>query len=96
MNMNMIMQQAQKMQKEMQKATEEVMKETFSTKKDLVEVFMTGDKKVTKIVISEEISADDKEVLEDMIMIAINETIDKIEKRMEEKLGKFKGIPGLF
>lgn len=96
MNMNMIMKKAAKMQEDMQKSTEEVMKTTFSTKKDLVEIEMTGDKNVTKFKINGEISADDKEILEDMIMLAVNETISKIDKTMEEKLGKYKGIPGLF
>ena len=96
MNMNMLMQQAQKMQKDIQKATEEVQNEVFVCKKDLVEVEMTGDKKLKSIKISEDISSEDKEILEDMILLAINDVMNQIDKKMDDKLGKYKGIPGLF
>lgn len=96
MNMNMIMQQAKKMENDIQKANEEVKNKTFTTKKDLVEIQMSGDKKISKVILHDDISPDDKEILEDMIMLAVNETISNIDKELEEKLGKYKGIPGLF
>ena len=71
MNINQLMQQAQKMQKDVKKAQEEVEKMTFTSKKDLVEVEGTGDKKITKITISKDIEKDDIELLEDMILIAV-------------------------
>ena len=39
---------------------------------------------------------DDIEVLEDMIVVAINEANKKIDKTTESKMGKFGNIPGLF
>ena len=97
MNMNMIMQQAQKMQKDMMKAQEEVAKEVFVGKQELVEVEVTGDKKVKSVKLNGEITSDDIEILEDMILLAVNEALNKADSRMEEKLGKFgKGFPGLF
>ncbi len=97
MNMNMIMQQAQKMQRDMQKAQKEVEEKTFTSKKDLVEITMTGAKKVVEVKIDKNIEKDDIEILEDMISLAVNENINNIDKELEEKLGKFgKGIPGLF
>lgn len=97
MNMNMLMKQAQKMQKDMENAKEEVSKKTFSAKQPLVEVEVNGDTQMTKIKISENIQKDDIEMLEDMIMIATNEAINAAKKEMEEKLGKIgQGLPNLF
>ena len=96
MNMNMLMQQAQKMQKDLQKAQAEIESQTFTSKQDLVEVEVQGNKKVNKVKINENINSDDIEILEDMIVLAINDCLNQIDKKMEEKLGKFKGIPGLF
>lgn len=97
MNMNMIMQQAQKMQKDIKKAQDEIENKTFTVKKELVEIEMKGDKKLQKINIDKNIDSEDVEVLEDMILLAINDAITQIDSEMEEKLGKFgKGIPGLF
>ena len=46
---------------------------------------------------TEQIEKDDIEALEDMILIAVNDAIDKINKETEEKMGAYtKGIPGLF
>ena len=97
MNINQLMQQAQKMQKDVKKAQEEVEKMTFTSKKDLVEVEGTGDKKITKITISKDIEKDDIELLEDMILIAVNDVIKQAEDGMEKKLGRYSNMmPGLF
>lgn len=96
MNMNMIMKKAQEMQSKMQKAQEEVGKQTFTAKQQLVEVEVNGNKKVTKIKIDESINIDDIEMLEDMILIAVNEALDKASKEMENRLGEFgQGLSGL-
>ena len=97
MNMNQILKQAQAMQKDMLKAQEEVGKMTFSATKDLVTVEVNGNRKVTKVILSDEISTDDVEMLEDMILIATNDALSQAEAEMEKKLGRFsKGMPGLF
>lgn len=96
MNMNMIMQQAQKMQNDIKKATEEINNTKFVSKKELVEIEMTGDKKATKVKISDSFKIEDKEILEDMILLAINDITSQIDKKMDEKLSKYKGIPKLF
>ena len=97
MNMNQILKQAQAMQKDMMKAQEEVGKMTFTASKDLVTVEVNGNRKVTKVTLSEDIDADDIEMLEDMIMIATNDALSQAEAEMEKKLGKYsKGMPGLF
>ena len=97
MNMNQILKQAQAMQKDMLKAQEEVAKMTFTASKDLVTVEVNGNRKVTKVTLSENIDTDDIEMLEDMIMIATNDALSQAEAEMEKKLGKYsKGMPGLF
>ena len=111
MNINMLMQQAKKMQNDMEKAKEEVSKKTFTAKQPLVEVEVNGDTEITKISISKDIEKEDievledddlfntryKEELEDMILIATNEAISAAKKEMEEKLGKIgQGLPNIF
>lgn len=97
MNMNQILKQAQAMQKDMMKAQEEVGKMIFTASKDLVTVEVNGNRKVTKVTLSEDIDTDDIEMLEDMIMIATNDALSQAEAEMEKKLGKYsKGMPGLF
>ena len=97
MNINQLMQQAQKMQKDMKKAQEEVGNMVFTSKQELVEVEMDGNKNVKKVVISKEIEKDDIEALEDMILIAMNDVISQADKAMENKLGRYSNMmPGLF
>ena len=97
MNMNQILKQAQAMQKDMMKTQEEVGKMTFTASKDLVTVEVNGNRKVTKVTLSEDIDTDDIEMLEDMIMIATNDALSQAEAEMEKRLGKYsKGMPGLF
>lgn len=96
MNMNMIMQQAQKMQRDIKNAQEEVEKQIFTAKQPLVEVEVNGKKQITKIEINKDIQSDEIEMLEDMILLATNEAIEKATKELEKKLGKFgQGLSGL-
>ena len=97
MNINQLMQQAQKMQKDMEKSQKEVAAMTFTAKQELVEVEMDGNKTVKKVTINKDIEKDDIEALEDMILIAVNDCINQADKAMEGKLGKYKSMmPGLF
>ena len=97
MNMQMLMKQAQKMQKDMKKSQDEVAAMTFTSKQELVEVEMDGNKKVKRITINKDIEKDDIEALEDMILISINDCINQVDKTMENKLGKYANMmPGLF
>lgn len=98
MNMQAMLRQAQNLQKEMMKAQEEITNTTFVKENELVKVTMKGNKKLEKIEISkEDISKDDIEMLEDMILVAVNGAIDEIDKITEQKMGKYtKGLPGIF
>ena len=97
MNMQMLMQQAKKMQKDMEKAQEELKGMTFTSKQPLVEVTINGDLDVIDVKVSNEITSEDAEVLQDMILIATNDAIKQAKKVKEEKLGNVgSGLAGLF
>lgn len=97
MNMQMLMQQAKKMQKDMENAQNELKNMTFTSKQDLVEVTINGDFEVKDVKISNEITSDDAEVLQDMILIAFNDAVKQAKKVKEEKLGNVgSGLAGLF
>ena len=96
MNMQAMMQQAQKLQRDMLKEKDEVEGKTFTSKQSLVEVVMKGNKEVLSVKIeAENLDKEDIEMLEDMIVLAVNENIKQIDKEMENKLGKFGGMAGL-
>ena len=99
MNMQAMLKQAQNLQKEMLKSQEEINNMEFIGENGLVKIYMKGNKQVQKVEIEKEetLSKDDIEMLEDMILVATNNALKEIEKKTEEKLGKYtKGIPGLF
>ena len=97
-NMQAMLKQAQKMQRDMQKTQEEINNTEFIGKSELVSVKMMGDRNVKEVkILSEELEKDDIEVLEDMILIATNDALKQIDKITEEKMGAYtKGMPGLF
>lgn len=98
MNMQNMMKQVQKIQKEMMTEKEKIDATIFSAKTSFVNVEMKGNKELVSVKIeAEEIEKDDVEMLEDMIVVAINDVINQIEKTTEQKLGKYtQGMPGLF
>ena len=91
MNMQNLMAQAQKIQKDIQKKQSEINSTIYSTQNEFLSVEMYGSKKIHKININKAIVKDqeDLETLEDMIMVAINETVTKIDKDKEQKLGAY-------
>ena len=98
MNIQAMMKQAQKLQKDMLKAKEEIDNTVFEGKSSIVTARVKGNKVVESIKInSESLELDDIEMLEDMIMVAINDAMKQIDEITEKKLGKFtQGMPGLF
>ena len=98
MNMQAMLKQAQKMQRDMKKTQEEIDNTEFTGKSELVSVKMMGNRIVKEVKISsDELESDDIEVLEDMILIAVNDALKQIDKVTEEKMGAYtKGMPGLF
>ena len=98
MNIQAMMKQAQKMQKDLMNKQAEIEKMEFETKQGFVTVRMNGKKEVVslKIDLDEEFKSDDKDILEDMIKIAINNTCKKIDQTIQDKMGALAGsIPGI-
>lgn len=98
MNIQALMKQAQNMQKDMMKIKEEIDNTNFSASSSLVNVVVNGKKEIVSIKIDREqqIETDEIEMLEDMIMVALNDAFRQVDKMTEEKMGKFNNIPGLF
>ena len=100
MNMQMIMQQAKKMQAQLQKDQEELEKKEYTGNSSLVNVKINGKYEVLEVKIDlpvgETLEEDDKEMLEDMIMVAMNDAVKKVEEEKEKKMGKYgQGLTGL-
>ena len=97
MNMQAMLKQAQALQKDMLKAKEEIDKTEFVGESGLVKITILGDKTIKDIKInSDSLDKDDIEALQDMIMVALNDAMSKVDKATEQKMGKFGNIPGLF
>ena len=96
MNMQAMMQQAQKLQRDMMKAKNEIDEKKFTSTQGFLTIEMKGNKEVTSVKIDKEnLDKDDIEMLEDLISLAVNDTVKKIEKETESKMGKFGGLSGL-
>ena len=90
MNMQAIMMQAKKMQKDMEKKQKELDDKFYEGKSQLVTATISGKNELVSIKIdTDDISSDDKEMLEDMVMIAVNDAIKKMEADKQEKFGKY-------
>ena len=102
-NMNNLLKQAQKMQKQMEDAqasleTEEV---TASAGGGAVQITVSGKKEITKVQIDKEVvDPDDVEMLQDLIMAAANEALRQMEESSAAAMSKFTGgmggLGGLF
>jgi len=91
-----IMQQAQKMQEDMQKAQAELeaIEVTGEAGGGMVSILMTGKREVRKVSIDDALVGDDKEMLEDLVAAAINDAVHKVAKLKKEKMGDITaGIP---
>ena len=100
MNINALMQQAQKMQRDLQKAQKELDAKLFEfdSAGGAIHLAIYGNRKIEKINIDKDaIDPEDKEMLEDMIKIAINEALEAIDKEHEKiqaKLTSGMRMPG--
>ena len=96
MNMQAMLRQAQKLQSEMMKEKKAIDEKLFEGVSALVTVKAYGNRKIESVEIKDE-AMEDKEMLQDMLLIAFNDLIEKIDKKTEEKMGKYtNGMSGLF
>ena len=99
MNMQQLMMQAQKMQRDMQKKQKELEAQTFHIESagGAITIDIKGTRQIEKIEIDEDaIDPQDKEMLEDMIKIAINDAIAMIDKehdKIQQKMASSMGMP---
>ncbi len=98
MNIQSMMKQAQKIQDEMLKEKENIDQKDFIGKSSFVEVILKGNKTISNVKINQEkLEKEDIEMLEDMLVVAINDAMKQIDIEVDEKLGKYtKRMPGLF
>lgn len=97
MNMGNLMQQAQKMQKDLAEAQEAIaqLEVEASSGGGMVSVKMSGEHKLLDLQIRPEaVDPDDVEMLQDLILAAIRDAERQIEEATEEKMGKFGGMAG--
>ena len=83
-----LMQQAQRMQQEMQKAQEELAQAEVQGESGagLVKVVMTGRHDVKRVSIDDTVFSEDKEVLEDLLAAAVNDAVRKVEAHNREAM----------
>ena len=98
MDINKLMQQAQAMQRQLEKETEEINQMEFdgSASNGLVKVKVNGENKVLAVNIDPSIlNPDDKEMIEDLVMIAVNDAIDAAEETKKNRYGSMASAMGL-
>ena len=103
-NMANLMKQAQKMQRQMEEQAKEMETKEFTAAAGggAVEVTVSGAKKLLKVHLNEEVvDPDDIEMLEDLIVAAVNEAMEKADAESASAMSKFTcgmggTMPGLF
>ncbi len=101
-NMNQMIKQAQKMQEQMLKMQEEMESKTYEAVVGggAVKVVVDGKREVKEITLSPEVvDPDDIEMLQDLVIAAVNEGLRKVDAESSAQLGSITGglnIPGLF
>ena len=101
-NMQQLARQAQKLQQQMAKVQEELEQREYeaSAGGGMVTVKVTGKKELVELQIKPEaVDPDDVEMLQDMVMAAVNEALRTASDTMEREMGKLTGglnMPGLF
>ncbi len=96
MNIQALMKQAQAMQKNLMDSKKKIEEMTFEGTSELVTVKMNGKREILSVKIKEDthLEQDDFEILEDMVMIAVNDALKKVEQEINSKLGSQAGALG--
>lgn len=98
MNMQALVREAQKMQKELLATQKEIEENIYEGKSEFVVITINGkyEVKSVKILQEEDLKADEKEYMEDMILLAFNDAVKKLNMEKEKKLSKYgNGLSGL-
>lgn len=98
-NMQQMMKQAQKMQKQMMAEQETLNAQEFVgvAPDDMVKATFTGDKKLKDLTLNPEaVDPDDVDMLQDLVLAAVNDGLSKIDNATQQTMGKYtKGVPGM-
>ena len=91
--MGNLMKQAKEMQEKMAKAQEEVklLEAEGTSGGGLVKVSVSGEKKVIALSIEKEVLDEENDIIEDLIIVAVNEALSNISKKIEEKMNAATG-----
>jgi len=91
--MGNLMKQAKEMQSKMAKAQEEIklLTDEASAGGGLITVSINGEKEITSVTIDEELLSEDKDVVEDLILVVVNQAITNIAKKTEDKMNDATG-----
>lgn len=96
MNIQAMMAQARKLQKDIEKSTTEIENSVFTYENENILIESNGKYKITKINIKNDTILEDKEMLEDILLVAFNDISSQISKKKEDKLGKYTaGLGGI-
>ncbi|MBS3811694.1 MAG: YbaB/EbfC family nucleoid-associated protein [Halanaerobiales bacterium] len=102
MDMKKLMKQAQQMQNKMSKMQEELEQKTFTATSGggAVKAMVNGKKEVLDLQIDKDVvDAEDIEMLEDLILAALNKAMSEATKEINDKMGQMTGgmnLPGMF
>lgn len=97
MNIQAMMQQARKLQTQLEKTTKEIEETSYKYENDNVLIEALGSNKITNIEIKSDDLLEDKEMLGDILLVGINDVLNQIKDDKEKKLGKYtNGLGGLF
>jgi DNA-binding YbaB/EbfC family protein len=97
-----MMKQAQKLQSRIMKLQEELAEKTVETSAGggMVRVVANGKQQIVSIALEQEIvDPEDVEMLQDLVLAAVNDALQKSQEMVSEEMGKLTGginIPGLF
>lgn len=98
-NMNNLMKQAQRMQRQMEENQQKLEATEYTAKAGggAVEVVVTGKKEVKSLVLDKEVvDPDDVEMLQDLIVAALNEAFAQVDAASEDAMSKMTGGLGGF
>ena len=95
-DMNKLMSMAQNMAKQMEEKMNALEVEG-SSGGGMVQIIMNGHKNILSLTISREVvDPDDIEMLQDLVIAAINDAQSKVDEKMKSEIGGIPGIPGGF
>ncbi|MCL2354619.1 MAG: YbaB/EbfC family nucleoid-associated protein [Oscillospiraceae bacterium] len=99
MNIGKLMQEAKKMQEDMQKSQEELASKDFDATAGggAITVKVSGSKEVKEIAIQKDVvDPNDVEMLQDLIITCVNEALRKVDQAQSASMPNLPGMPGMF